>query len=86
MNKKIIIVKFIIDLPMDKTSTLCYLIKHLSKENSPGIHDLESHLQEDDEDLKDVYDYLDNLKSDVREEVIHKIIEFAKNYQEKMPK
>jgi hypothetical protein len=71
---------------MDKTSTLCYLIKHLSNENTPGFHDLKSHLQEDDEDLKDVYDYLNNLKSDVREEVIHKIMEFVKNYQEKMLK
>ncbi len=71
---------------MDKTSTLCYLIKSLSNKNSPGIHDLESHFDEDDEDIKDVYDYLNNLKSDVREEVIHKIIDFAKNYQEKMLK
>ncbi len=68
---------------MEKTSTLCYLIKSLSNNNISDVQGLESLFDEDDEDLKDVYDYLDNLKSDVREEVIQKVIEFAKNYKEK---
>ncbi len=68
---------------MDKTSTLCYLIKTLSNSNISDIHDFESLFDEDDEALKDVYDYLNNLRTDVREEVIHEVIEFAKNYSEK---
>lgn len=71
---------------MDKTSTLCYLIKTLSNKNISDIHDLESHFDEDDEDIKDVYDYLNNLKTDVREEVIQKVFEYAKSYKEKMLK
>jgi succinate dehydrogenase flavin-adding protein (antitoxin of CptAB toxin-antitoxin module) len=68
---------------MEKTSTLCYLIKTLSNTNISDIHDLESLFDEDDEDLTDVYDYLNNLKSDVRDEVIQKVIEFSKHYKEK---
>jgi len=69
---------------MDKTSTLCYLIKTLSNNNISDVHDLESLFDEDDGDLNDVYDYLNNLKTNVSEEVIQKVVEFAKNYKEKM--
>ena len=69
---------------MVRTSTFCYLIKTLSPENSSEVFTLEPLYDSEDEDFDALYEYLDSLKSDVREEVIQKLVEFAKDYREKV--
>ena len=69
---------------MDKTSTLYYLIKTLSHKNSSDLFSLESFYDCQDEDFDLLYEYLDNLTTDIREEVIQKLVKFAKEYREKI--
>jgi hypothetical protein len=69
---------------MDKTSTFYYLIKTLSPENCSDVFALESlyDFQDNESDL--FYEYLNSLKTDVREEVVQKLVKFAKEYREKI--
>jgi len=69
---------------MDGTSTFCYLIKTLSPENSSELFTLEPLYDSEDEDFDLLYEYLDSLKADVREEVVQKLVKFAKEYREKI--
>ena len=69
---------------MVRTSTFCYLIKTLSPENSSEVFTLEPLYDSEDGDFDVLYEYLDSLKSDVREEVVQKLVEFAKDYREKV--
>ena len=69
---------------MVRTSTFCYLIKTLSPENSSEVFTLEPLYDSEDGDFDVLYEYLDSLKSDVREEVVQKLVEFAKDYIEKV--
>lgn len=68
---------------MDKSSTFYYL-KTLSYKNSSDLFSLESFYDCQDEDFDLLYEYLDNLKTDVREEVVQKLVKFAKEYREKI--
>lgn len=69
---------------MEKTSTFNDLIKNLSKKNFSEIHTLESLFEDEDEELDNLLECLDNLKSDVREEVVQRIMKFAREYREKI--
>lgn len=69
---------------MDRTSTFCYIIKTLSPENSSEVFTLEPLYDSEDEDVDALYEYLDSLKSDVREEVVQKLVKFANEYREKI--
>jgi Mor family transcriptional regulator len=71
-------------MPMDRTSTFCDLIKNLSNKNFSEIHALESLFDDENEDLDNLLECLDNLKTDVREEVVQKIVKFAREYREKV--
>jgi hypothetical protein len=69
---------------MDKTSTFYYLTKTLSHKNSSDLFSLESFYDLEDEDFDLLYEYLDNFKTDVREEVVQKLVRFAREYREKI--
>ena len=69
---------------MDRTSTFCYLIKNLSPENCSDLFTLESLYDYQDDEFDLLYEYLDSLKTDVREEVVQKLVRFAKEYREKI--
>ncbi len=69
---------------MDKTSTFYYLIKTLSPENSAELLTLESFCDYHDEDYDLLCEYLDSLKTDVREDVVQKLVKFAREYREKI--
>jgi hypothetical protein len=69
---------------MDRTSTFCYLIKTLSPENCSDVFTLESLYDYQDDEYDLLYDYLDSLKTDVREEVVRKLVKFAREYREKI--
>jgi hypothetical protein len=69
---------------MVETSTFCYLIKTLSPENCSDLFTLESLYDYQDDEFDLLYEYLDSLKTDVREEVVQKLVKFAKEYREKV--
>jgi hypothetical protein len=69
---------------MDRTSTFCYLIKTLSPENCSDVFTLESLYDYQDDEYDLLYDYLDSLKTDVREEVVQRLVKFAREYREKV--
>jgi hypothetical protein len=71
-------------MPMDRTSTFCDLIKNLSNRNFPEIHDLESLFDDENEDLDNLLECLDSLKTDVREEVVQRIMNFAREYRKEI--
>lgn len=71
-------------MPMDKTSTFCDLIKNLSNRNFSEINTLESLFDDENEDLYNLLDCLDSLKTDVREEVVQRIMNFVREYREKI--
>ena len=71
-------------MPMDRTSTFCDLINNLSNRNFSEIHTLESLFDNENEDLDDLLECLDSLKTDVREEVVQRIMNFVKEYREKI--
>ena len=69
---------------MDRISTFSDLIKNLSNKNFSEIPALESLFNDEDEDIDDLLECLDNLQTDVREEVVQKIMKFAREYREKV--
>jgi hypothetical protein len=69
---------------MNKTSTFYYLIKTLSPENCSELLTLESFCDYHDEDYDLLYEYLNSLKTNVREEVVQKLVKFAEEYREKI--
>jgi RNA processing factor Prp31 len=71
-------------MPMDRTSTFCDLIKNLSNRDFSETHTLESLFDDENEDLDSLLECLDSLKTDVREEVIQRIMNFVREYREKI--
>ena len=69
---------------MDRTSTFCYLIKTLSPENCSDLITLESLYNYPDDESDLLYEYLDSLKTDVREEVVQRLVKFAREYREEV--
>ncbi len=69
---------------MDRTSTFLYFIKTLSNKKDSEVFALEPLYDSEDDDFDILYEYLDNLKRDVREEVVQNLVRFAKEYREKV--
>ena len=69
---------------MNRTSTFLYFIKTLSNKNNSEVFTLEPLYDSEDDDFDILYEYLDSLKRDVREEVVQNVVNFAKEYREKV--
>lgn len=60
-------------LPMTKTSTIQYIINNLASKSKEEITDTDS-IFNTEEEFEDVYDVLNQLECDVRQEVIDNIL------------
>lgn len=60
-------------LPMTKTSTIQYIINNLASKSKEEITDTDS-IFNTEEEFEDVYDILNQLECDVRQEVIDNIL------------
>lgn len=61
---------------MTKTSTIQYVINNLASKSNEEINDTNS-IFNTEEEFEDVYDVLNHLECDVRQEVIDKIISMS---------
>ncbi|UCH13623.1 MAG: hypothetical protein JSV22_10995 [Bacteroidales bacterium] len=69
---------------MNRTSTFLYFIKTLSNKDNSEVFTLEPLYDTEDDDYDILYEYLDSLKRDVREEIVQNVVKFAKEYREKV--
>lgn len=63
-------------LPMTKTSTIQYIINNLASKSNEEINDTNS-IFNTEEEFEDVYDVLNQLECDVRQEVVDNILSIA---------
>ncbi len=66
---------------MEKFSTNYSLENNESSTKPDELNELYTLLKDDSKCFEDVFNYLNNLKQDVNEEKVQKIIEFAKKYR-----
>lgn len=69
---------------MEQTSTNHSLIKNVDIDNEDELNELITLLEDKNDDFKEVYDYLDTLKKDLDKEKVQKIIEYARQYRQKI--